>query len=278
MKAIGWVAHIAMIVALMSLAICQLNVINIEVYSGIKQVDYQAFASKHPLRWHVQGDLRRPNNYKFAMFVIVTCSSYHIKMPFLRLVMPAPVAKITEFSEQWVDFDDLQNGIADEADKDALRVAITDSVVWNCSVAWNCDNEAQLQIINNSVKEKHFRINELYWRGIVVNASIVMTCVLILILGARVWWAARISARIRDRRSKGLCIVCGYPCNGICPECGNSQKTAVLMRRIGAVDLPPFPGPPNYESQAARKGQAVFDERTEKRTTERRGIGRASGS
>ena len=39
-------------------------------------------------------------------------------------------------------------------------------------------------------------------------------------------------------------------------------------------DLVPFNRSTNHESQAARKGQEGFDERTEKRC----GIGRASGS
>ena len=43
-------------------------------------------------------------------------------------------------------------------------------------------------------------------------------------------------------------------------------------------DLPPLNRSTNYVSQAALTGEEVLDERTGKRTTARRGIGRASGS
>jgi len=56
------------------------------------------------------------------------------------------------------------------------------------------------------------------------------------------------------------------------------KRHAVQNAVNNGNDPPPLNRTTNYESQAARKGQEVFDERTEERTTARRGIRRASGS
>ena len=58
----------------------------------------------------------------------------------------------------------------------------------------------------------------------------------------------------------------------------SKARTGRPRRDPRLIDLPPFNRSTNYVSQAARKGQEVFEERTEKRTTERRGIRRANGS